>query len=371
MNETQRRTRPTRHTTSTLNAAARRKATFARARRAALLFLALGLLGQLLLTDSAARWIARAEGEVEIAGLPVQPSATATVNFANLSNQSSSPAASSSFSVPIFVEPPPNPAEPDLALKAAPAGRGARASKSGAVSLKSNSAGGVTSPGAEDGLVTASAVGDASRPPARMYGVHSDAGTHAPPDVAGAIGFDRVISMHRSNFVVQDKATGAVLSSVPTETFWSVTGASGVFNPRVLFDRASNRWLLAAASNARSAASSILLAVSQGSDPQGNYYLFRYDADATDAMWADYPSLGFNKNWVTISVNLTNISNDAFNQGLVLAVSFPHLRAGTAATTLFPGISAANGGSTMQPAVTDSETEENEYLVSHIAGCLG
>jgi hypothetical protein len=41
--------------------------------------------------------------------------------------------------------------------------------------------------------------------------------------------------------------------------------------------------------------------LSQTSDPEGAYSLYVIDADPTDLDWADFPTIGFNKNWIAIT----------------------------------------------------------------------
>src|ERR1700752_1454683 len=88
-----------------------------------------------------------------------------------------------------------------------------------------------------------------------------------PPDTMGAVGLNKIISFVNNNLVVQDKATGSVLSLVGITSFFSSTGATGVFDPRVLYDPYNNRWLLAATSKAQTANSSVIVGVSDSPDP--------------------------------------------------------------------------------------------------------
>lgn len=97
-----------------------------------------------------------------------------------------------------------------------------------------------------------------------------------PPDTMGAVGPDKVFVNVNSNYRVQDKTTGAALSTVSIETFWSSTGASGIFDPRVQYDPYNNRWILAATSNSGTGNSSILVGLSATSDPLGSFTLFRF-----------------------------------------------------------------------------------------------
>src|SRR4051812_21376284 len=49
-----------------------------------------------------------------------------------------------------------------------------------------------------------------------------------PPDVAGAVGPNKVMNTHNNNYRVLDKSTGSVLSTMGTATFWAPTGETAL-----------------------------------------------------------------------------------------------------------------------------------------------
>jgi hypothetical protein len=193
-----------------------------------------------------------------------------------------------------------------------------------------------------------------------------------PPDTMGAVGIDKVFTNVNNNYRVHDKTTGAALSTVSIDTFWSSSGATGVFDPRVQYDPYQNRWLLSAVANAQTANSSVLVGISDTSDPQGAYTLFRLvvgcAAGAADCNaqgeWADFPMLGFNKNWIAIGWNQFTINTSAFIAGKMLVIDYPTARTGTASGTLFSNASAATGFC-MHPVTTFSATEATLYVPTH------
>lgn len=207
----------------------------------------------------------------------------------------------------------------------------------------------------------------ASPSPATSYLGHNDVvkvGTATvviPPDTTGAVGLTKVVTSLNNNFVIQDKTTGAVLSAVSMDTFWAATGATGTFDPRIIYDPYNSRWIVSGVSDAVAAASSILIGVSTSSDPSGTYTLFRFDADSTDANWADFPLVGFNKDWVSINVNMIIISGGGIpNKNLVL--DYAMLRAGAFTGTVFSG-----SGFCTSPAITYSTTEATLYMPTHLS----
>jgi hypothetical protein len=185
-----------------------------------------------------------------------------------------------------------------------------------------------------------------------------------PPDTQGAIGPDKLMVVLNSNYVIQQKSTGAVLGTVSMSAFWGATGAVQPFDPRVVYDPYNGRWIVAAVNDALTATSSILYGVSDTSDPQGTWHLYSLDADATDLTWADFPTIGFNKNVVAIGLNMfTNAPVSSYAQGKLIVLDYNALRANSGAGN--PSAINVPGSFTIQPAVTYSSTENTLYLVEH------
>jgi len=192
-----------------------------------------------------------------------------------------------------------------------------------------------------------------------------------PPDTMGAVGLDKVFTTLNNNYRVHNKLTGLALSTVSGDTFWSSTGATGVFDPRVQYDPYQNRWLISAVSNAQTADSSVLVGVSDTSDPQGTYTLFRFVTGCAAGAagcnaggeWTDFPMLGFNKNWIAVGWNQFTNDTNAFVVGKMLVLDYPTARAGSAVGTIFNYSGSANF--CMHPATTFSSTEETLYVPAH------
>src|SRR5439155_4732831 len=133
-----------------------------------------------------------------------------------------------------------------------------------------------------------------------------------------------------------DKTTGLVLSTVSMDTFWAAAGATSPFDPRVIFDPYNQRWLASGATEAESATSSILLGISSTSDPSGTWTLFKFDADSGNSTWADYPTLGFNRDWVVVTVNMFLMPPfELFYETRVAAINYPSLLTGVGTGVLF------------------------------------
>ena len=204
-----------------------------------------------------------------------------------------------------------------------------------------------------------------------------DNGTSIPPDTHGAVGPNHVMTTLNTQVRIQDRS-GAVLRTVPLDTFWALVGSPSVFDPKVLYDPSQNRFVFTACANGQETNSAVLIGVSQTSDPTGNWYLFSIDADPTDTFWADYPSLGFNKDWVVVSLNMFGVFTPLFGGVNIYVFNKAALYNNQPAAgnpTLLQDNSG--GGFTMTPAITYDDTlstiylVENENLVSDINGSAG
>src|SRR5258708_20823157 len=98
---------------------------------------------------------------------------------------------------------------------------------------------------------------------------------------------------------------------VALDTFWSPLNFPATFDPEIVFDPYTSRWFFSAGADAPQGTNffffsftSVLLAVSETSDPTGNWLLYRVYADPSGNTWADYPRIGFNSKWVVITANI-------------------------------------------------------------------
>jgi hypothetical protein len=197
-----------------------------------------------------------------------------------------------------------------------------------------------------------------SPPPVGSFEALGDNDTVIPPDTMGAVGANHLMVTLNSQVRVQNRS-GGNLSTVSLNSFWSSTGATGVFDPKVVYDPFNNRWIFTAMSNRESASSSVLIGASQSSDPTGSWNLFRFDADSGDTEWADYPSLGFNKDWVLVSVNMFANVGGSFGGARLFLFRKSLLYNGTLTTaSTFNPVN----GSTLAPAVTYDNSLATLYL---------
>lgn len=193
-----------------------------------------------------------------------------------------------------------------------------------------------------------------------------------PPDTDGAVGINHTVTAVNGGFTIHTKA-GVQVSSVTLNAFWApvLPGGANSFDPRILYDRFNNRWITVALDSAATANSGLLLGVSTTNDPTGGWILRRYDVDANNDEWADFPTLGFNKNWITIGLNMFQIGGN-YTRPQPYAIDKMALYAGGPGAGAFWGsLNTSNFAFTMFPATTDDNTIETQYLASRWNGNSG
>lgn len=155
-----------------------------------------------------------------------------------------------------------------------------------------------------------------------------------PPDTMGAVGEDHVVTVTNEKVVVHDR-NGLVLSTVTLDAFWASTPSlpsPSTFDPKILYDRFNDRFIFVTQANPQEDDSATLIATTQTADPTGTWNRYFIDADplATPVdpgppvtgggKWADYPSIGFNANWITVQINLFGFGAVSGYQGPAIYV---------------------------------------------------
>ncbi len=185
-------------------------------------------------------------------------------------------------------------------------------------------------------------------------------GASTPPDTNGAVGPNHLLLATNGTVRIHDR-TGALLSSVSLAAFWSGLGVSDMFDPRSIFDPHNQRFIMITCAHRRSAASSMLFAVSATDDPTGTWHQWQFDADAANIDWVDYGNLGFTANEITFSGNMFTIAADNFSGSTFWRINTASALDG-GALTMEQFFSAGVGG-TVVPVATYDASETTQYMV--------
>ncbi len=195
-----------------------------------------------------------------------------------------------------------------------------------------------------------------------------DNNTSIPPDTMGAVGPNHLMTMINSQVRIQQK-DGTVLSTVSLNTFWtSGTGLAGnPFDPRIVYDALSGRWMAIVDADALSASSAVWFAISAGNDPTGAWTFYSIAADSTGNYWADYPDIGINSAWIAITNNMFTVASpSSFGGAKMWVIDKAQLLNGTFSVTTFArgfDNTGSGYGFTLRPALTFDAAETTLYLV--------
>ena len=197
-----------------------------------------------------------------------------------------------------------------------------------------------------------------------------DNNTSIPPDTMGAVGPNHVMTMTNSQVRIQSRS-GAIISTVSSSTFWAGAGPNP-FDPHVVYDTLSNRWIAVCDGSPNSTASKLYFAISSTNDPTGNWTFYSFVTDGTGLTWGDYPGFGMNSKWIAITQNMFPLAGSAGGGSKMWVIDKSTALAGGAlTTTVFPtGFDKTPpiitfSQSTLQPAITFDAAEPNLYIVNN------
>ena len=150
-----------------------------------------------------------------------------------------------------------------------------------------------------------------------------------PPDTMGDVGPDHIVQMINGRYEVFDKQDGTQLDSRSLDSFWtniagqtipqnicqadntcSIDGAmctftsdcagNNTFDPRIVYDRLSQRWFAISIDRALGGDNDFYLARSDTSDPMGNWEGVKFDSDTVGVEeFHDYETLAVDADAVT------------------------------------------------------------------------
>jgi hypothetical protein len=145
-------------------------------------------------------------------------------------------------------------------------------------------------------------------------------GTTIPPDTMGVAGTTHTVTPSNNMIRIMDR-NGVELSRATMNSFWAGTTIKGgavtsAFDTKVYFDRFNSRFIMISSLNGPVQNSGMGVAVTQTSDPTGTWNRFTAASDPASTPTAghaiDYPSVGFNKDWIVVNENVFNFTGAGF-----------------------------------------------------------
>ncbi|NUK55586.1 hypothetical protein HRW14_36200 [Streptomyces lunaelactis] len=179
-----------------------------------------------------------------------------------------------------------------------------------------------------------------------------------PPDTHGAAGLNHFVEVTNGRGLgMFQKSNGALVKNVTFASFFGYT-AQTIFDPRVVYDKKWNRWVVVAEAFQESATiQNVFLAVSTTSDPTGSFYLYKFDAAEPSGDFLDFPQLGMDQDAVIITANI--FAGNTYARSRVMGIAKSDIYNGRAFSMLYQSLGAV--GSVAPPIVEDNNA--NAFLV--------
>jgi len=202
----------------------------------------------------------------------------------------------------------------------------------------------------------------------------SDTGAY-PPDTMGAVGPTQFIVAVNGRIRSYDKSTGAadgVMNFDMDVFFSSVTTPPGAGNitftsdPRIRFDRLTNRWIVLiidvtidATTGDLTVPNRLLVAVSDTATITGStvWTFFQFQADGTN--FADYPTLGIDADALYVGMNMFTLPGSFVNTNGYVIRKSSILGAGPIVWTKFAGLATGTGAGPFTPQGVDNPDPAN------------
>ncbi|WP_336114299.1 hypothetical protein [Streptomyces sp. PTD9-10] len=181
-----------------------------------------------------------------------------------------------------------------------------------------------------------------------------------PPDTHGAVGLGHFVQVvNGTGFGVFRKSDGALLKKVSFASFFKYT-AQTIFDPRIVYDKKSNRWVISAAAfPENSTVQKVFFAVSTTSDPTGSFFVYTFDPPESSGEFYDFPQLGLSQDAVIVTANVFD-SAENYVRSRAFGLAKADLYNGR--LTNYPYFSLGKPGTVAPPVVEDNST--NAFLVA-------
>jgi hypothetical protein len=205
--------------------------------------------------------------------------------------------------------------------------------------------------------------------PANFLAVDLSMSGFIPPDSMGAVGPSQILAIANGRIRVFSK--GGVLGGLDTSTdlFFASVRSDATSDPHIRYDRLTQRWFVVMIDVAPSS-NRVLFAVSSGPTITGTasftFYQFQMDAvgatpNSDTGGFADYPTLGVDRNALYVGVNVFDSSGNVFISTTVFVVNKASLLAGTLTVAAFRQIGTAGGSG---PGIYTPQGVDNDDPVS-------
>lgn len=121
------------------------------------------------------------------------------------------------------------------------------------------------------------------------------AGGSTPKDPTGSVGLDYYIQAVNATLIGIYAKDGSFVKGFSANTIWSEINLTSAGDPIILYDQELSKWIITEFTRP----ASLLIAISETSDPLGSYYAYEFIAPN----FPDYPKYGIWNNHLVVSTN--------------------------------------------------------------------
>jgi hypothetical protein len=196
-------------------------------------------------------------------------------------------------------------------------------------------------------------------------------GSGIPPDTHGEVNENYCVTAINTAIHIQTKTGGFATAQVTLDQFWlsMLSHGGGSFDPRVHYDPHYKRWIMVGDAYGQTTYSQIMIAVSKTSNPTSGWYMYKVATDPSGQSWLDYPNVGFNGKWVTVTGNYFQNTSGTGATGAVVYV-FDYVSMMNGAGAPYTKITE-NTEFCLAPALTYDTTEQNMFMLEVSSGNSG
>ena len=148
---------------------------------------------------------------------------------------------------------------------------------------------------------------------------------NTPPDNSMAISNGGYIVSAENDGVQYYSSTGNLLFSDLWSDFFNDNTLTGnIFDPRVIYDSGSDRFILVVLHGNTASTSKVLICFSITNNPQNGWYVYQFTGNPlSNNCWFDFPSVGVSNNEVYVTGNLFTTASgtpSSFNQAVIYQI---------------------------------------------------
>ncbi len=200
-------------------------------------------------------------------------------------------------------------------------------------------------------------------------------GSTAPPDSVVAVGRNHAVSLVNVLIGIYDKSGVLKQGPFSLRSFFGIPPGWGDFDPLAVYDPFSDRYIVAVlADNGSASDARIYIAFSQTGDATGTWNKYWIDADRGQPnIWADYGSIGIDRNAVYLTANMFTRTNGFSNVTLFVYDKEDGYAGRALDNTHLIDVRTASNGSPfrLRPAFVGEAVPGDAYYLAHTDNSFG